>query len=235
MGVTGGDMKSYELVCHDSDPQWLSKRFDFITASEMAAVIGVSPWSNREDVIRRKVTRSDDFKPTRNMWWGSELERFNMESFTKITGIRTRSCNAFLRSTESPRIAATIDGFALRPRNDFEPLDIATKVPWASDLRAALKTRSGLGLIEMKNTEAWFGKKWHEGPPLHYTIQLQQQLYVTGLDWGILCAKIGAGDMIAYLIDADPLLHMEMDEDARSIWKEIEDERKELNEYFDRT
>jgi putative phage-type endonuclease len=228
-------MKSYELVCHDDDPRWLSYRFDHITASEMSAVMGMCPWSNRDDVLRRKVSRSDDFKATRNMWWGSELEQFNMEMFTKITGIRTRSCNAFLRSTKERRIAATIDGFALRPRKDYEVLDIATKVPWADDLRAQLAKRSGLGLIEMKNTEAWFGKKWHEAPPMHYVIQLQQQLYVTGLDWGILCGKLGAGDMIAYLIDADPFLHTEMEEDARSIWKEISDDRKDLEEYFDRT
>ena len=228
-------MKSYELVCHDDDPRWLSYRFEHITASEMSAVMGMCPWSDRDDVLRRKISRSDDFKPTRNMWWGSELEQFNMQMFTKITGIRTRSCNAFLRSTKNRRIAATIDGFALRPRLDFEPLDIATKVPWASDLRAQLRNRSSLGLVEMKNTEAWFGKKWHEAPPMHYVIQLQQQLYVTGLDWGVLCAKIGAGDMIAYLIDADPYLHEEMERDTNDIWKEISNDRKDLEEYFDKT
>ncbi len=227
--------KQYELVCHDDDPSWLSYRFEHITASEMSAIMGRCPWADREDIIRRKVTRSDGFKATRNMWWGSELERFNMEMFTKISGIRTRSCNAFLRSTKNPLIAATLDGFALNPRKDYDTLDIAIKKPWAHDLRAVLRNRSGLGLIEMKNTEAWFAKKWYEEPPEHYVIQLQQQLYVTGLDWGILCAKLGAGDMIAYLIDADPLLHEEMEIDANAIWKEISDERKELERHFDRT
>ncbi len=41
--------------------------------------------------------------------------------------------------------------------------------------------------------------------------------------------------MIAYLIDADPLLHEEMEIDANAIWKEISDERKELERHFDRT
>ena len=224
--------KPYELVCHDDDPLWLSHRFNHITASESSAIMGRCPWSDRDDVIRRKISRSDDFTPTRNMWWGSELESFNMKMFTKITGIRTRSCNAFVKSTVTPLLAATIDGFALRPRVEYETVDLALKVNWADHMRDSLRCRSPLGLIEMKNTEAWWGKKWHIAPPEHYVIQLQHQLYVLGLDWGILCAKIGAGDMVAYLIDSDPFLHDEIVADAVSVWNEVKVGRRELEEYL---
>lgn len=225
--------KPYELVCYDNDPLWLSYRFDHVTASESSAIMGRCPWADRNDILRRKISRSDDFTPTRNTWWGTELEVFNMEMFTKITGIRTRSCNAFARSTETPLLAATIDGFALRPRVEYETVDLALKVNWADHLREELRERSSLGLIEMKNTEAWWGKKWHEAPPEHYVIQLQHQLYVLGLDWGILCAKIGAGDMIAYLIDSDPLLHDEIIQDAQDIWKEVQSGREELERFLE--
>ncbi len=226
--------RDYTLVCHDDDPKWLSYRFNHVTASESSALMGRCPWADRDDLLRQKISCSSDFKGTRNTWWGSEMERFNMEMFTRVSGIRTRPCNAFVRSNETPLLAATIDGFALRPQRDYDTYPIALKEDWTVELRDALRSRSSLGLIEMKNTEAWWRKNWTPSPPEHYIIQVQQQLYVMGLDWCILCAKVGAADMVAYLIDYDPLLVDEIKEDAEEFWEEVENGRRDLEEFHRR-
>ncbi len=108
---------------------------------------------------------------------------------------------------------------------------MAVKGKWLPDFMDSIRMRRGLGLIEMKNTEAWFRKNWVDGAPDHYYIQLQHQLLVLGLDWGVLVAKVGAGDMIAHIYDADRKLHEEIKTDAAEFWKEVEDGRREFDEY----
>ena len=224
-------MKPYKFVCYDSDPDWLKHRFQHITASESSVILDRCPWKTRQDLFAEKAAMSAPFRDSNSMWWGRESERFNMQMFTKITGIRTRPCNAFLKSNIAPVLACTIDGFAKAPRKRRDVQDVAVKKGWLPDFMDEIHQRRGLGLIEMKNTEAWFRKHWLPQPPDHYFIQVQHQLFVTGLDWAILVAKVGACDMIAHVIDADKAFHKMLKQDAKSFWKEVKDARRELDSF----
>ena len=223
--------KPYTFVCYDDDPDWLNHRFKHVTASESSVLLDRSPWKSRDQLFSEKAAMSSPFKDSNSMWWGRESERFNMQMFTKITGIRTRSCNAFLRSNICPVLACTIDGFALAPKGRKEVLDVAVKKGWLPEFMDEVHKREGLGLIEMKNTEVWSRKKWFPQPPDYYYIQVQHQLFVTGLDWALLVAKVGAGDMVGHVIDADKALHKMLKEDATAFWKEVEDARRELDSF----
>lgn len=223
--------KTYKFVCYDTDPEWLNHRYKHITASESSALLDRNPWKSKEQLFSEKAAMSSAFRDSNNMWWGRESEKFNMEMFTKITGIRTRSCNAFLKSTRCPVLACTIDGFALAPRRRREVQEVAVKKGWLPDFMDEVHRRSGLGLIEMKNTEVWSRKKWLPQPPDFYYIQVQHQLFVTGLDWALLVAKVGAGDMVGHVVDADKAIQKMLKEDATAFWKEVEDARRELDSF----
>ena len=223
--------KPYEFVCYDDDPGWLKHRFQHITASESSVLLDRNPWKSRDDLFSEKAAMSSPFKDSNSMWWGRQSERFNMRMFTKITGIRTRSCNAFLRSTRCPVMACTIDGFAMAPRLRRKVDDVAVKKGWLPDFMEDVHDVEGLGLIEMKNTEVWSRKKWIPQPPDFYYIQVQHQLYVTGLDWALLVAKVGAADMVGHVVRSDYALQKMIKEDAKAFWKEVEDARRELDSF----
>ena len=224
--------KSYEFICDDQHPDWLKFRNNHITASEMSVLFDRCPWKSKKDLLVEKVTGSSNYKDSKNMWWGRRMEKINMQIFSEITGIRTRSANSFLRSTREPLLAATLDGFAKVPEslNSEEFKHIAFKRPWWEKVHAGLSFASGLGLIEMKQTESYWEKNWWPNPPDHYLIQVQQQLFVTGLDWALLVAKVGASDMVAHFIEPDEDMHKEMIEDATLFWKEVKNDRIKWDE-----
>ena len=223
--------KSYKFICNDQHPDWLKHRFNHVTASETSVLFGCCPWKDRDSLYTEKVSAQSDFKDSRNMWWGRRMEKINMQLFTEISGLRTRSSNAFIESVEEPILAATLDGFVMAPAYPSPPCfhHIASKQPWWEAMVHPLSRAKGLGLIEMKQTESWFAKKWWPQPPTHYILQVQHQLLVSGLDWGLLVAKVGAADMIGHFIGADRALHEEIKTDAREFWKEVESGRREFD------
>jgi len=72
----------------------------------------------------------------------------------------------------------------------------------------------GPGVLEIKTTRTGNASEWETDPPLHYQIQLQHQMAVTGCEWGSLCVLIGGqqlvwcdldrnDEFIAHLIDVE--------------------------------
>lgn len=56
----------------------------------------------------------------------------------------------------------------------------------------------GLGVLEIKNVSEWaFKKDWERGEvlPLRYSLQIQQQLSVTGRSWGLVAALVGGNHL----------------------------------------
>lgn len=218
-------MKPYEVVCTDSDPRWPQFRHELITASSVATLLGVSPWSTREQLLEEKMQEEPrDWKDSRNMWHGRYDEHHNMRKFGDITGIRCRATHLFLRSTKLTKIGCTLDGLCIAPRTERELVSVATK----KNLTTLVNYVSGLGgtgLIEMKQTETWNGKNWKTAVPPYYRVQVQTQLFVTGYDWAIIACAIGAADMTAYVIEKDDFFEDELTAAVADFVKELEDGR----------
>ena len=170
-------------------------------------MMGASPWQTKEQYLDSKL-HPKEFVPTQNMLHGRFDEQHNMKKFEWITGLKTRSTNLFMASTRWPELASTIDGVVTRPVHEYTPDPRVTKTLWPMQLRQTLllEAKGRVGLIEMKQTEVWYGRKeWlnPSEPPRHYQLQLQAQLHVTGLHWGILCARVGAAGMMAFYVERD--------------------------------
>lgn len=219
-----GHPRPFRKLCDASSPEWHRLRDLMVTGSDVASVLNKSPWKKREELLLQKRAANDNgFVPSRSMLWGSLAERANMAHFSQITGVRFRHTNAFLQSTLCPLIGATLDGLCrISVPEDFHFLSFCSDREHAEGLSAEMLARDGqFGILEMKQTEAWNLKNWKVAPPEYYYLQVQAQLFTTGLDWALLVCKIGAADIRAYFVDADPLLHEDMIEAVQTFWEEV--------------
>lgn len=146
-----------------------------IGASNSAAALGVCPWKSKFEYWSELtgLTEPPDLSEKEAVEWGNILEPVIAETYARKTGRKVEhNANAEVtRHPDRPFLTATLD---------------------------AVQTDDacGVGALEIKTTSAWRGDDWAEEPPLHYQVQLQHQLAVTGMPWGTLCCLIGGQRLI---------------------------------------
>jgi putative phage-type endonuclease len=189
---------------------WLAERAKDITSTEIAAVLGISPYATAFEVWQRKAGKiSDSFADSDRMRWGRRLEPAIAQGLAEDYGLDARPLGGcYMRHPTVPRMGASFD---------FEIADRALP-------------ELGWGLLEIKNVDAGvFARDWldlgdgeREAPP-HIEAQVQHQLAVSGRRWAAIGVLVGGNR--AYL------LRRERDEDAiaaiceevRRFWRSIEE------------
>ena len=151
-------------------------RTKFLGASEIPAVLGLSPFKSPLDVFLEKTGRLVQNPPTIQMRAGNFLEPLVIELFEEETGIQVVNKQAHLTLQDHPFISATIDG---------ETLDGC--------------------LVECKTTgssEGW-GEPGTDQVPDHILVQVVQQMAVSdkGVVW--IPVLIGRNDFRIYRIGRD--------------------------------
>lgn len=167
------DMRPYVIVGHvDDREEWLDRRADGIGASEIAAVLGESPWMSPLALYAAKIGAYErDLSDSEPVYWGQKLEAPIIEAYSERTGRRTRKAGLLLRSLQHPWALCTLDGETS-----------ADGVTWWP--------------LEVKNTSSFKAEDWENGPPPHYYLQTQQQILVTGSSKATICALIGGQRMV---------------------------------------
>jgi putative phage-type endonuclease len=189
---------------------WLAERAKDITSTEIAAVLGISPYATAFEVWQRKAGKIDDsFADSERARWGRRLEPAIAQGLAEDYGLDARPLGGcYMRHPIVPRMGASFD---------FEVADRA-------------RPELGWGLLEIKNVDAGvFARDWldlgdgeREAPP-HIEAQVQHQLAVSGRRWAAIGVLVGGNR--AYL------LRRERDEDAiaaiceevRRFWRSIEE------------
>jgi len=166
--------RPFTVVCDTDDrDEWLSHRASSIGASEIAAVLGESPWLSPLALWAIKAGRFQrDLSDNEAVWWGNKLEAPIIEAYSERTGRQTRKAGVLLRSVEHPWATCTLDGETWLTANDN---------PWP---------------LEIKNTSSFKSDDWENGPPPHYELQCQQQMLVTGATKATIAALIGGQRMV---------------------------------------
>jgi len=164
-------LEAMNWVKHKDREAWLEERERGIGASEAAAVLDASPWMTPLQLYAHKVgqaPKADLAAENEAMEWGLSLEgpvlaRWERETKRKLVTIPKPAsvwAKDILDSEGKPFILATPDGIAEWPDGE-------------------------LGMVEVKTTGGYGFKPWESGEaPVHYEIQLQQQLLVSGLRHG---------------------------------------------------
>lgn len=136
--------------------EWHDWRSQGLGASEVAGVIGESPWASPWSVWASKVglTKPDD-NGTDSMQFGTDLEPVIAEWFRRSTGLYVAGEQTWCAHQKYAWARATVDGFVVE-RTDAMLTD-------------------ALGVFEAKYTAE---APWDE-VPYHYFVQVQWQMFVT--------------------------------------------------------
>ncbi|MBY4798322.1 YqaJ viral recombinase family protein [Collinsella sp. AGMB00827] len=166
-----------EEEIHDS---WLCLRRQGIGGSDVAAIMGLSPWSSPYRVWLDKTTGvSEDISGKSAVMWGNILEPVVGEHYKQNHPERTiRRVNAIARSIERPWAQASLD---------YEVKD----------------PELGWGVLEIKTAGLRSADKWESGVPLFYQTQVAHYLSVTGRPFADVAVLIGGQDYREYRIMRD--------------------------------
>lgn len=157
------------------DPRaaWLKERRSLLTASDCAAVLGVSPFEGPAAVWAKKVGEFED-EDTPRFRRGRRLEPVVAEEYAEATGRLVTDPGAYivLRHRDVPWLGATLD-----------------RVTSPSDAAPAPGQASGEAPLQIKTVGRWSAHEWDDNElPLYVGVQVQVEVAVAGATWGSAAA-----------------------------------------------
>ena len=161
--------------------RWLAERRTKITATDVPAILGLSPYASPVSVWLEKTNQSDGKEATDAMRWGQRFERPILEEYEEVRGepLVFPEPYTLLTAPTQPLIGATLD---------------------------AWRVRDG-GAVDAKNLGAHirdhYGEAGTDDFPPHYAAQLMMQLFVHGGDSADLAVLFNRHDFRIYTIQYD--------------------------------
>lgn len=156
--------------------EWLEWRKAGLGASDVAGVLGLSPWASPWSVWASKVGLADGPDESEAMEFGKRAEPMLAGYFTDRTGLHVAGEQTWCSNPDEPWMRCTVDGFVF----DGDPCDA----------ECAACMDEALGVFEAKTTSQ---APW-EDVPLHYQCQATWASIVTGFDrvwFGVLHLAFG--------------------------------------------
>lgn len=199
--IAGGAAADNQASSSKSRQRWLEARKKGIGASDAPIVLGLSPWKTALELWAEKRGLLDDVvEETEAMRMGRRLERIVAAEYRerhperKVTNPGARTLT---RHPEHPFLFATLD------RTIDDPSE-------------------GPGVLEIKTTGERWAEQWEEGAPLMYQVQLQHQLMVSGLRWGVLAVLIGGRKFVEHRYERSEEFLATLLEAELEFWRSVE-------------
>lgn len=194
-------MEQYDVIgMADEREQWLALRKTGIGASEIAAVLGESPWVSALQLYAEKtgqVETADLADEVESVFWGTKLEPVIIEVYGQRTGRTVQRAGKLLRSHAEPWALATLDALT----------DDDSGAAWP---------------LEVKTASAFVAEEWAEGPPPHYYLQVQQQLLVTGAARATVACLLGGQRLVWCDVDRDDVAIRRLVYAGRRFWGRVQ-------------
>lgn len=177
-------------------------RRQFIGASDVAAILGVSPYCTPVELwLRKRSGVEQDDKP--QLRRGRRLEPYVRDIYAE----------------ESGRVV-------------LPPRFVVGSEPWACanlDGESGPSTPIADRVLEIKSANEFTRRDWGEpgtdAVPVYYTAQVQWQLMITGHKLADLAALIGLDDFRIFTIEADVDLQAKIMMRAREFWQLVQEGR----------
>lgn len=147
--------------------QWLAERQNGVGGSDVAAIMGLSPWKAAYTLWAEKTGRvqAEDISGKEAVAMGTELESDVVAMYKRRNPeARVRVVNAIAQSIERPWARASVDGLTSDPE-------------------------LGVGVLEIKTGGS--ERAWADGVPMYYQTQVMHYLSVTGYAFADVAALIG--------------------------------------------
>lgn len=173
--------------------QFLEQRRAGIGGSDVAPILGLSPWKTPLEVYLEKIGEADEIEDTAAMRWGRNLEPVVLQEYADVTG-RLLMPSQFVRSEAHGFMLANIDAIA-------------------SDGR----------IVEAKTarTAQGWGEPGTAEVPDHYALQVQHYMIVTGARVADIAVLIAGSDFRIYTVEADADLHAMLIDAEREFWRRV--------------
>lgn len=154
----------------DNKTEWLKARKTGIGGSDVAAVLGLSPWRSPLDVWLDKTGRAEPQEENDAMYWGAKFEALVAQKYSEESGNEVRRVNSILRSKEYPMLIGNIDRAVCTEKGKLPVVKGEFRTPKILECKtAAVKS------------EAW-GDEGTDEIPDYYLTQCLHYLGLTGCE-----------------------------------------------------
>lgn len=186
-------------VAQDLDEEtWLDTRTIGIGGSDIAGIMGESPWSSPRQIWLRKTGQFDDKDVSQSeaARWGNVLETTIATEWGKRNEKNWVHIPVTLQMEDAPWRIANVDGFVL-----------------SEDKKEII------GILEIKTTSTYNNNIWENGPlPFYYICQATWYCMITGLEAFDLVCLVGGQRLYGYHFPADTDLIKRMKEEGDKFW-----------------
>ena len=173
--------------------EWLSYRKMGITGTDAGAITGMNPFVSAFQVYQDKITAEIQDTDSEQMRQGRDLEDYVAKRFSEQTGLKVRNANAIYQNEKHPIMLADFD-------------------------RLIIVQQAGL---ECKTVSPYSGDKWKDGAiPLHYQLQVQHYLAVSGYQCWYIAALIFGQEFLVRKIERDEELIQHLITIEEKFWNE---------------
>jgi len=161
--------------------EFLARRKSGIGGSDVAAILGISPWKTPYQVWLDKTGQMPEQVETAAQHFGTVLEDVVANEFAERNGVKVQRRNQMYRHPEHTELVANIDRYVV-----------------------------GGAILECKTSNAFDASKWGETGtdevPDYYLTQVTHYMYVCSITQSYLAALIGGNDYRDYKIGFDSVL-----------------------------
>ena len=170
---------------------WLKYRKKGITGTDAGAICGLNPYSSAFQIYQDKITDEIEEFDNESMRQGRDLEEYVARRFSEETGLKVRRANAIFQNEENPFMLA-----------DFDRLIVGQKAG-----------------LECKTVSPYSSDKWNDGNiPVHYQMQVQHYLAVSGFDCWYIAAVVFGREFLIRKIERDEELINYLIDIERGFW-----------------
>lgn len=156
--------------------EWLKYRKQGLTGTDAGAITGMNPYVSAFQIYQDKISDQIAEQDNESMRQGRDLEEYVARRFMEETGKKVRHANAIFQGEENEFMLA-----------DFDRLVIGEKAG-----------------LECKTVNAYCADKWKNGEiPLHYQMQVQHYLAVSGFERWYIAALVFGKEFIIHEIVRD--------------------------------
>ena len=202
----------------ETQEDWLAGRGDYVGASELAAIMNVSPY--RDDtaysVWLRKTGRvAPGTQDNLRLFMGRELEGPIGRWYQRETG----------------RVVKTDNKIWVHPTLDFFAVNLDRLVEPTEEDKADGLTEDGV--LELKTVGLLAKNKWDPYPAPYY-LQIQGQLLATGRQWAELAVLVGGNaDFMTFRILPDKNIHALIEKAVVEFWEYVKNDVEPPMKAFD--
>ena len=189
--------------------EFLARRRSGIGGSDIAAIIGISPWRTTRDIYLDKKGLVEPQEETDALYWGTTLEDIVAKEYAKRTWRKINRCNQQFTHPEHPFLIANIDR-AVYDENGKKPV-----------VNGKLVTSR---ILECKTASQYAAQDWGEPGtdqiPEYYKAQVQWYMGITGAKVCDVAVLIGNRDFRIYTVERDEDVIQYLFREGITFWRE---------------